>query len=278
MFDRDYDAAYTIIRHMMTMPIPTKLYSFLNIAWYTWKGTTLYGNVLRALKRYEEADKHELETFQKHQGTISLIHASRGRPEQAIAQREIWLGHAANPNRIEHIFAVDKDDEASCNKIGFYNHVVVEPGGGCVRAWNEGAKLAHGAVLIQVSDDFTPPQNWDDLILEKLGDLADEKVLAVSDDIRSDGLLCMAIMTRARYEKQGYMFHPDFLSMYSDNWFTEEAYRDGVVIEAKDIVFHHNHPAAFKEVPVDQTYADTNSPERYKQGEEVLHRLRAARS
>ena len=61
--------------------------------------------------------------------------------------------------------------------------------------------------------------------------------------------------------------------MHSDDWFTECAYRDGVVIEAKDLTFPHHHPAAGK-APIDATYAETNAQERYQQGARVLDRLR----
>ena len=60
--------------------------------------------------------------------------------------------------------------------------------------------------------------------------------MAISDGLRTDKLLCMAILTQKRLEKQGgYMFHPDYQEsdgIYSDNEFTERAYADGVVIEA----------------------------------------------
>jgi hypothetical protein len=97
-------------------------------------------------------------------------------------------------------------------------------------------------------------------------------VLAVSDGHRTDNLLCMAILTRARYKQQGYLFHPEFFSMFSDNHFTDRAYADGVVIEAKDIVIEHMHPA-FGLAEMDETYARSNAPANYEAGLATYEKL-----
>src|SRR5580693_426675 len=104
-------------------------------------------------------------------------------------------------------------------------------------------------------------------------------VLAISDGIRADPLLCIAILTRARYEQQRegpngkpYLFHQDYLGVFSDNEFTVRAYDDGVTVEAKDIMFQHHHPVGNPEIPLDATYEAQNSPERYAQGLAVFNR------
>jgi hypothetical protein len=82
----------------------------------------------------------------------------------------------------------------------------------------------------------------------------------------------MAICTRQRWLDQGYLFHPDFFSMYSDNWFSDCAHRDGVVIDARDVVFEHQHPA-FGHGEMDDTYARSNDSANYEAGSWHLHRL-----
>jgi hypothetical protein len=100
-------------------------------------------------------------------------------------------------------------------------------------------------------------------------------VLAVNDGHRKDDLLCMAILTRARYQEQGYLFHPEFFSMFSDNWFSECAFRDGVVIDARDrITFEHLHPA-FGKAAMDETYARSNATDHYTAGKETFERLKS---
>jgi hypothetical protein len=128
-----------------------------------------------------------------------------------------------------------------------------------------------------MSDDWSPCKHWDALILNAIGDTKADKVLAVSDGLRQDKLLCMAILTQNRLKKQGYMFHPDYQGsdgIYSDNEFTERAYADGVVIEAKDIQFKHENPMFTKGNP-DEQLKNHNKPEFYDKGKAIYERRKA---
>jgi hypothetical protein len=228
---------------------------------------------LRANLDFAGADAVELNHFKKHGAKISLLHATRGRFQQAAAARRKWLEKAANQDAIEHIFALDADDAESLQYLTLWRNVVVAPGGGPVRAWNAAAQACNGHVLIQLSDDWEPPMGWDQIILDRIGDISKSAVLQVSDGHRTDDLLCMAILTRARYIEQGYLFHPDFFSMYSDDWFSECARRDSVVIDARDVVFEHLHPV-FGKAEMDATYERSNDAAHYYAGGRHLQRLR----
>ena len=63
--------------------------------------------------------------------------------------------------------------------------------------------------------------------------------------------------------------------MYSDNWFSDQAFKDGVVIDARDkITFEHKHPV-FGKADMDETYARSNAPEMYDQGRETYEKLKS---
>jgi len=268
----------------------------LRRSYYGQLGVGLRGMALRANNRREEADALETNHFISNGAKISLIHATRGRPALAWRTRMEWLRSASNPDAIEHIFAIDATDPASF-LLTNTRSVVVRGNGGPVDAWNVAASQSKGQFLVQLSDDWQPFPGWDTAILNELeksviscpycnsvcpycapspnlDGLSQPRVLAVSDGHRTDDLLCMAIMTRARYQQQGYMFHPEFFSMFSDNWFSECAFRDGVVIDARDrIVFEHVHPA-FGKAEMDETYARSNDQYHYQTGAGILRRLR----
>lgn len=202
---------------------------------------------------------------------LSLLHATRGRPLQARACRQKWLEAAAQPERVEHIFAVDADDTDSVRELADLNPRVVErTGGGCVAAWNLAASFSTGDVLIQLSDDWSPVQNWDEKFVKRLRDVSQPGVLRVSDGRRSDDLLCMAICTRPWMEQQGELLHSGYVSLYSDDEFSFRAYQEGVVIDARDIVLMHHHPNYDSAVPTDETYSRQNSEERKKKGHETF--------
>jgi glycosyltransferase involved in cell wall biosynthesis len=236
-------------------------------------GKQLHGMALRANNRDIEADEIETAHFIQNGKRISLIHATRGRCKQAVEARRRWFNKAKNPDAIEHIFGLDSDDPHGAF-LSVHNHVATDGKGGCVAAWNSAAEKSCGEVLVQLSDDWDPPMHWDEIILNAIGDTSDPKVLAISDGHRTDNLLCMAILTRARYEQQGYMFHHDFFSVYSDNYFTDKAYADGVIIEARHIVFEHLHPV-FGKAEWDETYARSNSDKNYANGKATYERLLA---
>jgi hypothetical protein len=258
---------------MMALTIPQEAPWNLRRAYYGQLGIGLRGMALRANGRRDEADALETNHFIRAGAKISLIHATRGRPAMAWKTRMEWLRSAANPDSIEHIFAIDITDPASF-LLTNTRSILTRGNGGPVDAWNVAAAQSKGQILVQLSDDWQTFPGWDTAILEAIGDASKPAVLAVSDGHRKDDLLCMAIMTRARYEQQGYMFHPEFFSMFSDNWFSECAFRDGVVIDARDrITFEHIHPA-FGKAEMDETYARSNDQYHYKTGEGILRRLR----
>ena len=239
---------------------------------YGYVGDDIYQQALRACGRFVDAEKVRRSMLQKNGGPrIALLHATRGRAVKASQTRKAWHDMAAQPERIEHIFAIDADDEGS-SALRRFHHVVVAPGGGCVRAWNAAALHTEAPILVQLSDDWTPVANWDDIICQRIGDPGAAKVLAISDGIRTDKLLCMAICTRPYYQVDNFLFHPWFTGVYSDNWFTHCAYQRGAVIEARDVVFRHHHPYSTGEL-LDETYERQNAPERYAEGKALMEYL-----
>jgi len=259
---------------MMSQPQPREYLWNHRAQYYGHQGVRLHAMAHRLNKQPQKADAMQFNFFKANGAKISLLHATRGRPKKAIAMMNHWLSRAKNPDAIEHIFALDADDETSLPLAANYS-VVVEPGGGCVRAWNAAAAKSAGAILVQMSDDFDCPMHWDEEIIERIGDPARPSVLNIDDGYRKDGLICTAIFTRARYQEQGYFLHPEFISMYSDNWFSHCAHRDGIVIDAKDLLFEHLHPAAGKG-EMDDTYKASNHSSRYLQGEAVFNKLIAS--
>jgi hypothetical protein len=91
--------------------------------------------------------------------------------------------------------------------------------------------------------------------------------------------MVMPVLTRARYLRLGRIFHPEFVSMFADNDFFEEAYLNGVLVDGRDMgVFPHKHYLWDKAVPVDVQYRAQNSPDAWKLGDAILGRRRAERS
>ena len=254
-----------------------------------WEGLLLRTRCLRAAGDKDKARKQEDAVFKANGARFSLLHATRGRWEKALATKSNFFKSAVLPLGVEHIFAIDADDQDSIDHLKHHRHVIVPGGpaslgGGCVEAWNTAAADSSGAVLVQLSDDWLPCIHWDEYIWQALEAGAKARgaalpiadvplVLAISDNHRTDALLCMAILTRARYKQQRELFHHGYTGVYSDTEFTVRAHDDGVVVQARHIVFDHQHPL-FAGVPLeqmDETYRRQNAPERYAHGKALFN-------
>ena len=266
-----WEKAHGASKLAMSLHRPIAHYWNLVESIYRWQALDLYESCLACTGRMEELKNVK---NLRPKPRISVIHATKGRAQIAWQRKQQWLGMAESPIEIEWLFMVDHDEGVDYTPL---QAIRCNPGG-IVNAWNYGAKQAKGEILIQMSDDWSPPRHWDALISNAMGATNEEKVLAISDGLRTDKLLCMAILTQKRLEKQGgYMFHPDYQEsdgIYSDNEFTERAYSDGVVIDAKHIQFKHENPLFTGGQP-DDLIKNHNKPEHYEKGKAIYEKRKS---
>jgi tetratricopeptide (TPR) repeat protein len=265
-----HEAAIATCEKLLSIPEP-KMHEWTHRPdMYGWKAFAMMAWAHRLAGNAQKAE--EIEQSMLEQGgrpRISLLHATRGRWAQAITMMNTWLGYASNAFHVEHIFAIDEDDEESRKRLSRFRHVISPADGYSVGAWNAAAQRATGDVLIQMSDDFMAPPNWDQRVLDVLGGkLFAPAVVRVSDGLRNDGLITMAIVTRRWLEKEGTLFDPEFRNVYSDNDLTARALRANAIVEAPHLVFEHRHPLAGKAAS-DATYERGNNIEEYNRAAKI---------
>jgi hypothetical protein len=210
--------------------------------------------------------------------TFSICHAS-ARPLSWRKSYDAWMQRAEHPESVEYILGVHESQAAdftdACND-GV--RVEINPARRCmVDGYTPAVKVATGSVLILDSDDIFPPEQWDSLLLESLAGrdpLVDDFVVQVASGGHADerGLMVLPILSRARYERLGYAFYPEYESMYADDDFSEHARIDGAVIDARHLLFPHEHPPMSE---WDTVYHHQNRRESYAVGETILARRRA---
>lgn len=213
---------------------------------------------------------------------IALLHATRGRARKAMETRQTWMESAHDPSTILHVFASDDDDEDTKTLEAMGALVLRNTGRSCVSAWNLAAEYASNKnipILVQLSDDWIPCMHWDFFVYQSLKDEHGDSplgekplVLRINDGNSNDDLMCMAILTLARYRDQGdCMFSPEYFGVYSDNEFSLRARKDGVVVDGTHINFRHYHPFYGCE-KLDKTYQRQNDPDRYAEGKKIFER------
>lgn len=203
---------------------------------------------------------------------FSLCHPS-ARPTEWAHTRDLWIKAASPDASFEYVVCFDHGSCAITPKEAEPARLVWNYGTACsVNATNTAAQCAVGKVLVVISDDIYPCPQWD-LALKSLAALWGDtpSVVRVKTGGTGDerGLLTVQILNRERYEKLGYLFHPAYVSMFSDDEFTIHAERDGVIVNAPDILFRHEHWST-GERPMDAVYERQNAPRRYKFGEALL--------
>lgn len=242
---------------------------------YNGRGEQIKARALRIAGNESEAVRIEQDVFASNGGMFSLIHATRGRPKQCLSTRAEWIRQAVHPENIEHVFGVDSDDGETLKAVRSYRHVIV-PRNGCVAAFNAAAAASSGKVLVVMEDDLFPCPDWDVKLIAALnGRLDVPTVLRLGNKHRPGNPIgCGYVVTRARYEQNGWVFHPEFRGMYADNDFFLRAQLDGVIVDVEHIQFDHRHPFyTTGRLDADKTYAEENAPAEYKHGEEVFRRL-----
>lgn len=235
---------------------------------------------------------------------FSILHTS-ARPDKWREIYDAWMSAAVDSSHVEYVLAIDPRWGFSTDPAEYLpsmrsdanlaprldNLVVVQnTGRRCyVDGVNIAAQMSAGSILIVNADDQYPCERWDEeltrVCFERLETGRPESFVIECDEGGQEherGIMPMPILSRARYEQQGYVFYPEYESMACDNDFFEAAYKDGVVIEALHLLFPHKHPmydnwqGTGQDKRWDKQYQEQNRREAYQLGAGVLKRRRHA--
>jgi glycosyltransferase involved in cell wall biosynthesis len=195
-----------------------------------------------------------------------------------------WIRSASKENEIEYIVSTDSDDsqkylysnwwqEQIAPRVKKFKHVSND-NKNVVDAMNAGARYSTGQVIVCVSDDFSPPDNWDELIAGA-GDWTTPIALKVNDTItkESDILLTLPIISRPLYQSTGYIYYPKYTGMFADNDLAEKCQQMGCLTVRHDLIFEHNHWVNNKAIK-DETYNRHNTTASWNLGTALIEKRR----
>lgn len=179
---------------------------------------------------------------------FTIVHPSRNRCEIArqSAHRCIERFDVSQGDTIEYILSLDTDDYfVSCYQQWAEEYgitVIVNNNRSLVDACNNGGQISTGDCIIVLSDDFETPQNWNTLLKDRIGN-KDFYGILINDGISAQTLSIMSlpIVSRKLYERLGYLYHPDFFSLFADNALLDVCIKLDCLIDARDLVFQHHH-------------------------------------
>lgn len=200
---------------------------------------------------------------------ISILHPSRSRAEKSVKTVDKWLDCAKNRNvELQLIVSVDDSDpEVHLYQQAYQKSLIVNNNRSCVDAINNAAKVATGDVFIVVSDDSDCFIDWDMFLLLELDGKSDY-LLKTKDGIQ-DYIVTMTVMDRKYYERDGFIYHPDFTHQFADTYLTCLADIRGRLIKS-DLVFPHKHYSVLKETP---DALHKRNDDTWKEGQDTFVRL-----
>lgn len=189
--------------------------------------------------------------------TILMKVTSRQRPQILLETVRKYIEKAANTQDMVWLFSFDEDDEAY-RKMEFSLALIdlIQPTGqgdkslvvigkstGKIDAINRDVNNFPYAwdILLNISDDQRPiVTGYDDIIRRTMPDDLDASLWFNDGQPRIN---TQEIQGRAYYERFGWIYHPDFKSLFCDNLATDMAIRLGKCMRSSLQIIKHHHPA-----------------------------------
>jgi hypothetical protein len=179
---------------------------------------------------------------------------TRNRPDKFKAVFERYIGLLSGKHDVEFVLSMDADDpsmnnqqihewlcmKARRNRIRwFYGNSKTK-----VEACNANLESVEGDVLLLASDDMVPlQQNYDDFIFQAFSMTYPDFDGAIKfwDGFRSkdDPMLTLPIIGLPLYRRFGYIYHPDYTSLYCDEEQTEVLRALGKLSICKVCIIQH---------------------------------------
>lgn len=213
---------------------------------------------------------------------IGFIFPSRERPDKFFR----CLDNIQDMSESKNYFVwakLDEDDpfaEQYKEKIHEYPELTVKWGlsNNKVHAINRSLEdLPECDILIIMSDDI----RWDAFAFDT--DIREafqehfpafDGTIHTRDDHGVENTIIVSILGVHLYKKLGYLYHPDFVSVYADNHFTEMTKAMGRHVFVNKRLFSHLHPI-WNLSEWDQQYRNSEAPEVYAKDRETFLRLRS---
>lgn len=198
--------------------------------------------------------------------------STRSRPEWARRTIDNIIGKVVDPN-YKILVTLDLDDE---KMRGFnYEHEKV------ILFWGHSKNKIHAfnrsisfvkewEILVAMSDDMVFYKHGFDNDIRNAFEGNYDQFIHYNDGFQGANCCTMSIIGRDYYERDGYVYHPDYVNLWSDVEATEVAKLRGKYKYMGDdnIIFKHHHPA-WGLAPHDEQYMKQNNSQTSERDRQV---------
>lgn len=197
---------------------------------------------------------------------ILFKYASRSRPERFFEGLHSLIELAADKENYTVFCCLDQDDQSMVDlkeshleriRSGYYSNVIFDYGHSKskIDAINRPVPTSiPWDILVNFSDDMRfQVYGYDQLIREGVRCNGPDVFLHYPDSTAQNMLPTMSIMDRTYFERDGYIYHPSYSSLWCDNEAMAIAQARGRYFYMGTQIFDHYHPA-YGHVPWDEQY------------------------
>ena len=216
---------------------------------------------------------------------ILLKCPTRGRREKFLSTIKRWV-EFADPTQLGILVSADTDDvsmqgftEADLPDVP-WKKVCFGESKTKIQACNADIEKVDWPwdIIVLVSDDMIPQvSGYDTRIRDAMKDL--DHVVWIYDGLQNGGLNTLNIFGKIRYQMWGYLYHPDYKSLYCDNevtdWCRANPQKCTIIPE---VLVKHEHPYANAGVPSDALYKKNESYAREDHATYTRRKLRVSSS
>ena len=200
---------------------------------------------------------------------ILLKCPTRSRPERVRKTLSTYLRFANHPELIGVAVSCDTDDDSMRDTTELrrlisqfaWSRVYYSPNKTKIQACNANMEEIdyEWDIVVLVSDDMIPQiRGYDDIIRnEFLAGFSDTNgILWANDGCQGDKLNTLCIFGRDFYKKQGYIYHPDYKSLFCDTELTDQCRNEhkSICRYIPYCIIRHEHPGTGFRQSMDKLY------------------------
>lgn len=200
---------------------------------------------------------------------ILIKFPSRGRPEKFFKVLDGYIDKANDIKKIAFLISLDSDDETIkeyTSKLDLYKEkykILYFLGNSKtkIQAVNADVNNVSGwDILLLASDDMIPiERGYDDIIrTDMYNNFPDNDGVLWYNDGGQNNINTLSIMGKKYYERFNYIYHPEYISLWCDNEFTEVSLQLKKVFRSDKIIIEHQHPV-YQKTNYDQLYIRNES-------------------
>lgn len=192
---------------------------------------------------------------------LLIKYPTRGRPQKSVETLKKYINMASDIDNIKIIVSIDEDDKSLTETI-FKIHscidVISGPSLGKIGAINRDIPdPSTFDILLLASDDMIPvAEGYDTIIRSKMKEHFPDTdgVLWFNDGYAGFKLNTLVICGSKYYSRFGYIYCPEYKSLFCDNEFMDVANRLGRQFYFDEVIIRHEHPANNSNIKSDLLY------------------------